>query len=69
MRKRTAEGDRKRTRQGPVCPAEEHSGALESPLTPRRPRRLPMLMPTAQPAGDLRLEVDRYQVGLAIQAP
>jgi hypothetical protein len=69
MRERTAVGDRRRTRQGPVCPAEGPSGALECPLAPRRPRHLPMVVPTAQPAGNLRLEMARYQVGLAIQAP
>jgi hypothetical protein len=44
-------------------------GVFECPLTPRRPRRLPRVVPTVQPAGDLRLEMERYQVGLAIQAP
>jgi hypothetical protein len=69
MRARTAVGDRRRTRQGSVCPAKGHTGALECPLAPHRPRRLPILVPTAQPAGDLRLAMERYKVGLAIQAP
>jgi hypothetical protein len=69
MRERMAVGDRRQTRQGSVCPAEGHRAACECPRAPRRPRRLPMEVPTVQPAGDLRLAMERYQVGLAIQAP
>lgn len=69
MRECTAVGDRRRTRQGAVCPAEGHSGALERRLAPRRPRRLPLGVLTAQPTGDVRLEMERYKGGLAIQAP
>ena len=69
MRKRTAVGDRRRIRKGLVCPAGVRSGAFECLLVPRLPRRLPNLVATAQRAGDLRLEMARYQVGMAIQAP
>jgi hypothetical protein len=69
MRARMAVGDRRPTRQGSVCPAEGYRGAVECPPAPRRPRRLPMVVPTVQPAGDVRLAMGRYQVGLAIQAP
>jgi hypothetical protein len=69
MRERMAVGDRRRTRQGSVCPAEGLSGALECPPVPRRSRRLPMVVPTVQAAGDIGLAMARYQVELTIQAP
>ena len=69
MKERMAVGDRRQIRQGAVCPAEGPRGALECPPAPRRGRRLPMVVPTVQPAGEVRLAMARYQVGLAIQAP
>jgi hypothetical protein len=44
-------------------------GTLACSLAPRLPRRLPILVPTAPRAGDLRRERERFQVGIAIPAP
>ncbi len=69
MRPRMAVGERRRTRQGSGCPAEGLRGALECPPAPRRPGRLPMVVLTVQPAGDVCRAMARSQVELAIQAP
>jgi Transposase zinc-binding domain/Putative transposase len=45
------------------------SGAFKCSLAPRRPRCLPMLVPTAPRAGDVCLAMERFEGGLAIQAP
>ena len=69
MRERTVVGERRRTRQGSVCPAEGYRGAFACPFAPRLPQRLPISGPTAPGACDLRLERARGQRGIAIQAP
>jgi hypothetical protein len=45
------------------------SGAFKCSPAPRRARCLPMLVPTAPLAGDLCLAMERFEVGLALQAP
>ncbi len=45
------------------------SGAFKRSPAPRRPRCRPMLVPTAPRAGDVCLEMERFEVGIALQAP
>jgi len=66
MSERTAVGARRRTRQGPVCPAEGCRGAFECPCASRLPRVLPISVPTVPRACDLRLEIARCQGGIPI---
>jgi hypothetical protein len=69
MSERTAVGAGRRTRQGPVCPAEGCRGACECWFAPHLPRVLPISGPTVPRACDLRREIARCQGGIAIQAP
>jgi hypothetical protein len=45
------------------------SGAFKGSLAPRRPRCLPMVVPTAPCAGEVCLAMARFKVGRALHAP
>jgi hypothetical protein len=69
MRERTAVGEQRRPRWGPVSPTEWCRGAFACPVAPRLPRQLPMVVPTAFGARDWSLVMARYQEGIGVQTP
>jgi hypothetical protein len=60
MRERTAVGERRRPRRGPASPAEGRRGVFECPIAPRRPRHLPLVVPTVFGARHLSLTRARH---------
>jgi hypothetical protein len=69
MSERTAVGERRRPRRGPVSPAEGCRGGGECPVAPRLPRHLPLVVPTAFGARDLSFARARHQEGTGVQTP
>jgi hypothetical protein len=69
MRARTAVGEWRRPRRGPVLPAEGCRGTFECPVAPRLSRRRPLVVPTALGVHDWSRAMARHQEGTGVHTP